>query len=32
MNFYPIINRHAAWLVANPIQGCPNNENVKLFL
>lgn len=25
MNFYPIINRHAAWLVANPIQGCPNN-------
>lgn len=25
MRFYPIINRHAAWLVANPIQGCPNN-------
>ncbi len=25
MNVYPIVNRHAAWLVANPIQGCPNN-------
>ncbi len=25
MRFYPIINRHAAWLVANPVQGCPNN-------
>lgn len=25
MNIYPIVNRHAAWLVANPIQGCPNN-------
>ena len=25
MKYYPLINRHAAWLVANPIQGCPNN-------
>lgn len=23
MNF-PIIDRHAAWMVVNPIQGCPN--------
>lgn len=22
---FPIINRHATWLVVNPIQGCPNS-------